>query len=46
MRVLLQQSKGNYGKVANWLQGSKTYGDGTYNYKQKRKCEVCEKQVS
>ncbi len=37
----LLKQYGTYGKVAIWLKGSKTYGDGSYNYKQK--CKSCGK---
>lgn len=38
MRVLIQRYD-SYSAIAKWLKGSKTYGDGTYNYSFERERE-------
>lgn len=39
MNILYRRYNGNYSAIAKWLKGSKTYGDGTYNYSFKRESE-------
>ena len=42
-RVLYRQCNGNYVEMLKWLKGSKTYGDGTYNYELESRCSRCNK---
>lgn len=39
MRMLCRRYGGDYSAMAKWLKGSKTYGDGTYNYSFERERE-------
>lgn len=41
MKSLYRMYKGNYHKMAIWLKGSKTWGDGSYNYQVKCTCKTC-----
>lgn len=41
MKALYRQCKGDYHKMAIWLKGSKSKGDGTYSYQPK--CSKCGK---